>query len=67
MYVWQMLKRISYELARKQHIRLLSSKQVPLVEKKKIINQKGGALLGLLFKPLIAPIIGSVLGEIIKK
>ena len=36
--------------ARKQHIRLRSSKQVPLVEKK-IINQKGGALLGLLLKP----------------
>ena len=55
--------------ARKQHIRLLRSKQVPPVEKKKkIINQKGGALLGLLLKPLIiAPIIGSVLGEIIKK
>ena len=53
--------------ARKQHIRLLSSKQVPLDTKKKIINQKGGALLGLLLKPLIAPIIGSVLGEIVKK
>ena len=53
--------------ARKQHIRLLSSKQVPLDTKKKIINQKGGALLGFLLKPLIAPIIGSVLGEIIKK
>ena len=53
--------------ARKQHIRLLSSKQVPLDTKKKIINQKGGALLGLLLKPLIAPVIGSVLGEIIKK
>ena len=53
--------------ARKQHIHLLSSKQVPLVEKKKIINQKGGALLGLLFKPSMGPIIGSVLGEIIKK
>ena len=52
---------------RKQHIRLLSSKQVPLDTKKKIINQKGGALLGLFLKPLIAPIIGSVLGEIIKK
>ena len=51
--------------ARKQ--RLLSSKQVPLDTKKEIINQKGGALLGLLLKPLIAPIIGSVLGEIIKK
>ena len=53
--------------ARKQHIRLLSSKQVSFVTKKKIINQKGGALLGLLLKPLIAPIIVSVLGEIIKK
>ena len=53
--------------ARKQHIRLLSSKQVPLDTQKKIINQKGGALLGLLLKPLIAPIIGSVLGAIIKK
>ena len=53
--------------ARKQHIRLLSAKQVPLDTKKKIINQKGGALLGLLLKPLIAPIIGSVFGEIIKK
>ena len=35
--------------ARKTHIRLLSSKQVPLVTKK-----KGGALLGLLSNPLIA-------------
>ena len=42
----------------------MSSKHVPLVTKKKIINQKGGGLLELL---LIAPIIGSVLGEIIKK
>ena len=30
--------------ARKQHIRLLSSKQVPLDTKKKIINQKGLSL-----------------------
>ena len=60
-----MLKRISYEL--ESSIYGLSSKQVPLDTKKKIINQKGGALLGLLLKPLIAPIIGSVLGEIIKK
>ena len=52
---------------RKQHIRLLSSKQVQLVKKNKIINQKGGALLGLLLKPLAAPIISSILGEIIKK
>ena len=53
--------------ARKQHIRLLSSKQVPIDTKKKIIYQKGGALLKLLLKQLSAPIIGSILGEIIKK
>ena len=47
--------------ARQRHIHLLSSKQVSLPEKKKIINQKGGALLGLLLKPLLAPIVGSVL------
>ena len=43
----------------------LSSKQVSLPEKKKIINQKGGALLGLLLKPLLAPIVGSVLGGLL--
>ena len=52
--------------ARKQDIRLLSSKQVKLPEKKKIINQKGGALLGLLLKPLLGPIIGSVLGGLVQ-
>ena len=52
--------------ARNQDIRLLSSKQVTLPEKKKIINQKGGALLGLLLKPLLGPIIGSVLGGLVQ-
>ena len=52
--------------ARKQDIRLLSSKQVKLPEKKKIINQKGGALLGLLLKPLPGPIIGSVLDGLVQ-
>ena len=51
--------------ARHRHIRLVSSKQVSLPEKKKMINQKGGALLGLLLKPLIAPIVGSVLGGLL--
>lgn len=51
--------------SRKQHVRLLSTKQVPVAAKKKIINQKGGALLGLLLKPLIAPLIGSVLGGLL--
>lgn len=51
--------------SRKRHIRLLSSKQVPLAAKKKIINQKGGALLGLLLKPLLGPIIGSVLSDLV--
>ena len=37
-----------------------------LPEKKKIINQKGGALLGLLLKPLLGPIIGSVLGGLVQ-
>ena len=32
---------------------------------KEIINQKGGALLGLLLKPLLAPIVGSVLGGLL--
>ena len=52
---------------RKLHIRYLSSKAVPLEQKKQIINQKGGALLGLLLKPLIAPILGTVLSEVIKR
>ena len=46
--------------SRKQRMRLLSSK--PTCHKN---NQDGGALLGLLLKPLRAPIIGSVIGEII--
>ena len=51
--------------ARQRHIRLLSSKQVSVPDKKKIINQKGGALLGLLLKPLLARIVGSVLGSLL--
>ena len=31
-------------------------------KKKKTINQKGGALLGLLLKPFIGPVLGSILG-----
>lgn len=53
--------------AKKQLIRRLSSKEVTPDEKKKILNQKGGAILGVLLKPLIAPIIGSVLSEIIRR
>ena len=52
--------------ARKQDIRLRSSKQVTLPEKKKIINQKGGALLGVLLKPLLGPIMKSVLGGLVQ-
>ena len=51
--------------ARQRHIRLLSSKEVSVPDKKKIINQKGGALLGLLLKTLLAPIVGSVLGGLL--
>ena len=46
--------------ARKTHIRLLSSKQVPLVTKK-----KGGALLGSLSNPLIAS-MGEIIWMVIK-
>ena len=46
---------------RKHHLLLISSKKVPVAQKKKIINQKGGALLGLLLKPLIGPVIWSIL------
>ena len=38
--------------ARKQHIRLLSSKQVPLDTKKKIINQKGWSLVRIIVKTI---------------
>lgn len=51
--------------SRKQHIRNLSTKRVSVAAKKKIINQKGGAILGLLLKPLLAPLIGSVLGGLL--
>lgn len=60
--------------AQKQHlgpryidIRHLSSKQVKLKDKKQIINQKGGAILGLLLKPLLASVVGSILGGIIPR
>ena len=33
---------------RKNHLLLISSKKVPVAQKKKIFNQKGSALLGLL-------------------
>ena len=46
---------------KKTHLLLISSKKIPVAQKKKIINQKGGALLGLLLKPLIGPVIGSIL------
>ena len=38
--------------ARKQHIRLLSSKQVPLDTKKKIINQKDVAFVRIIVKTI---------------
>ena len=46
---------------RKYYLLLITSKKVPVAQKKKIINQKSGALLGLLLKPLIGPVIGSIL------
>lgn len=45
--------------SRKNHIRLLSKKQVPVSHKKKIINQKGGFLLPLLGS-VLAPILGGL-------
>ena len=47
--------------SRKTHIRKLAKTQTPIKEKKKTINQKGGAQLEFLLKPLIGPIIGSIL------
>ena len=49
--------------SRKRHIRLLSKKKgVPIItKKKKIINQKGGALLGLLLPPLLGSVLGGLL------
>ena len=48
--------------ARKRYIRLLSKKKgVPIVTKKKIINQKGGALLGYLLPPLFGTVLGGLL------
>ena len=49
--------------SRKNDIRLLSTKRVALANKKKILNQKGGALLGLLLKPLLGSVLGSILGQ----
>ena len=45
---------------RKSHLLLISSKKGPVAQKKKIFNQTGGALLSLLLKPLIGPVIGSI-------
>ena len=47
--------------AKKHHIRLLSSKRVPVGYKKKLLTQKGGALLGLLLKPLLGSVLGTLL------
>lgn len=47
--------------AKKHHIRLLSSKKVPVGYKKKLLTQKGGALLGLLLKPLLGSVLGTLL------
>lgn len=52
---------------RQKHLNLLAQRKVPIKEKKKLINQKGGAILGLLLKPLIGSIIGDVLGGLIPK
>ena len=52
--------------SRKHQIRLLSKKKgVPIVFRKKIINQKGGNLLGLQVKPLLALLLGTVLGGLV--
>ena len=48
--------------SRKRHIRLLSKKKgVPIITKKEIINQKGGALLGLLLPPLLGSVLRGLL------
>ena len=39
---------IETEAEEKNHLLLISSKKIPVTQKKKIINQKGGTLLGLL-------------------
>lgn len=49
--------------SRENDIRYLSTKRVAIADKKKILNQKGGALLGLLLKPLLGSVLGSVLGQ----
>lgn len=49
--------------SRENDIRYLSTKRVAVADKKKILNQKGGALLGLLLKPLLGSVLGSVLGQ----
>ena len=49
--------------SRRNHIRLLSTKRVTVTNKKKILNQKGGALLGLLLKPLLGSVLGSILSR----
>ena len=44
-----------------QHLRLLASKSIPIKKKKIILNQKGGALLGLLLKPILGAALGQIL------
>lgn len=51
--------------SRKTHIRKLSKKQVPITEKKKIINQTGGFILPLHLKPLLGSILGPILGGLV--
>ena len=44
--------------SKREHLRQVASKSVPIPEKRKILNQKGG------FLPALIPIIASVLGNI---
>ena len=52
---------------KRQQLRLLADKKVSVQKKKKVLNQQGGFLPMLALAPSLAPVVGNVLGELIKK
>lgn len=50
---------------KRQLVRMLADKHVPVTQKKKVLNQQGGFLPLLL--PLLAPVLAPVLGKVVKE
>ena len=52
---------------KRQQLRLLADKKVSIQKKKKVLNQQGGFLPLLALAPSLAPVVGNVLSELVRK